>query len=209
MLTLLLLALFMLIMLSVLTRAARRRAVAQRRRQEEELRRMAEGGEPSPEGAFPFGPLFESLLLGTGARSYAYDERTGEWVEVTDEVPEPAPEPRGDDKRADGARRRRARRPRPAQAQPVGGLGGLLGGMGGLGDGSGSFEVTPPDELETFEDVGGMEGLKQETRDTVACCWSTRTTPSGTGSSGTGSCCTALRASARRSSPGRSPASSG
>ena len=167
MLTLLLLALFMLIMLSVLTRAARRRAVAQRRRQEEELRRMAEGGEPSPEGAFPFGPLFESLLLGTGARSYAYDERTGEWVEVTDEVPEPAPEPRGEDKRADGARRRRARRPRPAQAQPVGGLGGLLGGMGGLGDGSGSFEVTPPDELETFEDVGGMEGLKQETRDTV------------------------------------------
>ena len=35
------------------------------------------------------------------------------------------------------------------------------------GDGSGEFEVQPPDELTTFEDVGGMEKLKQELRDTV------------------------------------------
>ena len=40
-----------------------------------------------------------------------------------------------------------------------------MGGMGG--DGSGEFEVQSPDELTTFEDVGGMEKLKQELRDTV------------------------------------------
>ena len=34
-------------------------------------------------------------------------------------------------------------------------------------DGSGEFEVEPPEELTTFEDVGGMETLKQEVRDTV------------------------------------------
>lgn len=38
--------------------------------------------------------------------------------------------------------------------------------MGGL-DGSGIFEVQPPEELTTFEDVGGMENLKAEVRDTV------------------------------------------
>ena len=35
------------------------------------------------------------------------------------------------------------------------------------GDGSGEFEVQSPDELTTFADVGGMETLKQEVRDTV------------------------------------------
>jgi transitional endoplasmic reticulum ATPase len=35
------------------------------------------------------------------------------------------------------------------------------------GDGSGTFEVQPPGELVTFEDVGGMESLKTEIRDTV------------------------------------------
>jgi transitional endoplasmic reticulum ATPase len=39
--------------------------------------------------------------------------------------------------------------------------------MGGPQGGGGSFEVQSPDDLETFEDVGGMEGLKQETRDTI------------------------------------------
>ena len=44
---------------------------------------------------------------------------------------------------------------------------GMLGGMGMPSDGSGEFEVEPPEELSTFEDVGGMEKLKQEVRDTV------------------------------------------
>jgi transitional endoplasmic reticulum ATPase len=39
----------------------------------------------------------------------------------------------------------------------------LGGGMGGGGE----FEVEPPDELVTFADVGGMEKLKREIRDTV------------------------------------------
>ena len=44
----------------------------------------------------------------------------------------------------------------------------MLGGMGGMpSDGSGEFEVQSPEELTTFEDVGGMETLKQEIRDTV------------------------------------------
>ena len=39
--------------------------------------------------------------------------------------------------------------------------------MGGGGGGGGNFEVQPPDALTTFEDVGGMESVKQEVRDTV------------------------------------------
>jgi transitional endoplasmic reticulum ATPase len=38
-----------------------------------------------------------------------------------------------------------------------------MGGMGGGGD----FDIEPPEELQKFEDVGGMEALKQEIRDTV------------------------------------------
>ena len=44
--------------------------------------------------------------------------------------------------------------------------GGLMGSLGGVG-GSGKFEVESPDELSTFDDVGGMEQLKQEVRQTV------------------------------------------
>jgi transitional endoplasmic reticulum ATPase len=36
-----------------------------------------------------------------------------------------------------------------------------------MNDGSGNFEVVPPDELDTFDDVGGMDELKQELRSTV------------------------------------------
>jgi transitional endoplasmic reticulum ATPase len=43
----------------------------------------------------------------------------------------------------------------------------MLGGLGGMGGGSGNFQVESPDDLTTFEDVGGMEELKQEVRDTV------------------------------------------
>ena len=33
--------------------------------------------------------------------------------------------------------------------------------------GGGNFDVEPPDELDTFDDVGGMDELKQEIRDTI------------------------------------------
>ncbi|MDQ3874634.1 MAG: AAA family ATPase [Actinomycetota bacterium] len=165
---------------------ARRRAREEERRRAEELRR-AGGGDAvdsfgaSPFGAFPFGGLFEELFTGPGSwsRSYAFDPETGRWVDVSDQEPQPieegageAGEAAGEDgrRRDDGeakprrARRRRARRS-AAAANPLAGLlgGGTMGGMGGGGD----FEVQPPEELATFSDVGGMERLKQEIRDTV------------------------------------------
>src|SRR5829696_7664100 len=42
-------------------------------------------------------------------------------------------------------------------------MGGGMGGMGGGGD----FDVIPPEELTAFEDVGGMEPLKDEVRNTI------------------------------------------
>src|SRR5215216_1100348 len=59
--------------------------------------------------------------------------------------------------------RSRARRRRPTRLRrcSVGGLGSGIGGQGG------NFEVQPPDELTRFADVGGMEAIKQEVRDTV------------------------------------------
>ncbi|MBA2531195.1 MAG: ATP-binding protein [Nocardioidaceae bacterium] len=38
---------------------------------------------------------------------------------------------------------------------------------GGPSGGGGNFDVQPPDALTTFADVGGMEPVKQEVRDTV------------------------------------------
>jgi transitional endoplasmic reticulum ATPase len=42
----------------------------------------------------------------------------------------------------------------------------MMGGLGGAG-GGGDFEIEPPSTLGNFADVGGMEALKQELRDTV------------------------------------------
>src|SRR3982751_805934 len=92
----------MIVFTSMARRAARRRAAAieeELRRQEE---RRARGEEPeSPFGLRPFGGLLEQLMGGIGAQSYTYDERTGQWVEVTDEVPEPEPEPEREPEPAD------------------------------------------------------------------------------------------------------------
>jgi transitional endoplasmic reticulum ATPase len=170
---LLLLLLFVLpiiLMSMAMRRAARRRAEA-----EEEMRRAAVEGGGSPAGS-PFGlfDIFDLMSQGGMGRSLAYDPETGQWVDITDQMQEPVPpaeEPAPAATNGEAGqepKRRRPGRPRPAKrAAASSPLSGLLGGGMMGGDGSGDFEVQSPDELTTFEDVGGMDELKQETRDTV------------------------------------------
>ena len=176
---LILLALVMALLFWSISRANRRQREAekQRRRQAELARR---GGDPSdgmgasPFGMFPFGGLLGQLLSGPGSwsRSLVYDEETGRWVDITDEAPVSEPESSPEDGRkgepdqapsgSSAARRARTRRS-SASMNPLSMLGGLGGGMGGGGD----FDVEPPEELHDFSDVGGMQGLKQEVRETI------------------------------------------
>ncbi len=121
------------------------------------------------------GGLFGPLLMGGGSwtRTYDIDPRTGEWIAV-DEQPAAAPE--AEDEPAPAASRREGEAPAPRRgaarvetpqsSSPFGGLFGQLGGLGSQG-GSNELRVIPPEELPTFADVGGMEALKQEVRDTV------------------------------------------
>ena len=170
-LTLLFLLFVLVVFLGVLGAARRHRRAFEA--QEEAMRQAAgDGVEPydgdSPVAMLPFGGLLESLMRGVGARSFRYDHESGEWVEMTEDVPQPdahdesresangAPSP--------GASRRSRVQPRPASS--LGPFGDLMGSLGGMG-GSGQFEVEPPEELSTFEDVGGMDELKQEVRQTV------------------------------------------
>jgi transitional endoplasmic reticulum ATPase len=164
------LPLMLFVVFSLIAASAMRRAALRRAEYEEELAREAaergptRGGgeaEPSPFGASPLGSLLEHMMSGSG--SYTFDPATGRWVDVSQAEPEPPPEQRGPETpRASTARRRRPRQ-RPQTQSP---LGGLLGGMM-PSDGSGNFDVQPPDELTTFADVGGMDALKREVEDTV------------------------------------------
>ncbi len=172
MLSLLLLFLFLVLVLSMLGRLAR---ASRRRAYEEEQRRLEEsrgaGGDEvvSPFSGLPFGGILEEMMRGMETRSYRIDPETGEWIDVTDErPPEPEPAPEREQASADDGsqRRKRKSRTRPRRASSASPFG-MLGGMGMPSDGSGEFEVEPPEELSTFEDVGGMEELKQEVRDTV------------------------------------------
>ncbi|HSL12366.1 MAG TPA: AAA family ATPase [Actinomycetota bacterium] len=150
----------------------------------DEMARRAAAGEEtdvpaSPFGMLPFGGILEQMLTqGAWTRSYAYDEATGEWVEVVPGEPErPSPEqpPTRPDRAAPNgaageapsttapARPSSTARRRPKKAPS--GMFGMFGG--GLDDGSGDFEVRDPRELPTFEDVGGMTALKEETRDSI------------------------------------------
>jgi len=161
----------------------RAREAAERRRQEEE-RMREQGGDggsglgASPFSMMPFGSIFDQIFSGAGARSrsLAYDPETGQWVDITDEFPEE--EAQADAGQGDGAAADKDPSPEPRQRpqQPArqtgmgGGLGGLFGSLGGLGGGmggSGNFNVESPSELGDFSDVGGMESLKEEVRDTV------------------------------------------
>jgi transitional endoplasmic reticulum ATPase len=162
------------LLLTVASRMVSRR----RERHEEEHRRRTEAlgrrdpDEPTldPFAGFPLGGLFGDLLTGgTWSKQYEYDPERG-WVEVGSAQPEvgPASAPPGDERPGDArSRKRQARRARSTQSaggfNPLEMLGG--GGMGGLG--GGDFEVEPPDELTTFDDVGGMEELKAEIRNTI------------------------------------------
>jgi transitional endoplasmic reticulum ATPase len=180
MLTLLIIFLFFMFVTSLMAQSARRRA-RRRREMEEMQRRMAEqsaGGQGtgSPFAGMPFGSLFEAMLgpatQGQWGRSMAYDEATGQWVDVTDEPVASEPPPEAPAEATEQERRAVAKRRRRQQAEqrPAGGgLASLLGGGlgGGMGGGSGTFDVQHPDELQRFEDVGGMDKLKQEVRDSV------------------------------------------
>jgi transitional endoplasmic reticulum ATPase len=153
---LLMLVLFGLIVMSTIRRAARRR-----REYEEEYRQSPQGEGEGPVVGSPLDVLFG----GSGWSSYEYDPETGSWIEVSDREPEP-PAPQQQEQQEE----HQPRRPRRRQQQPQSPLGSLFGGglMGGMGgDGSGSFDVQPPDELTNFADVGGMESLKREIADTV------------------------------------------
>jgi transitional endoplasmic reticulum ATPase len=169
MLFLILVLVVIVLMAAAAGRAARRR----RALMEEERRTAAElgpagGGDPFG-GMSPFGALFEQLLSPGGlARSYTYDERTGRWVDVTDrdsmlDEEAPSPQPQEAAPSAGERKRRRVARNRAGHSSTLANPFGMLTG----GDGSGEFDVEPPEELPTFEDVGGMESLKHEIRDTV------------------------------------------
>jgi transitional endoplasmic reticulum ATPase len=156
-------------------RSSRRQRELRERALREAQERQQDGVDTSPFAGMPFGSLFGEMMRGGGewTRSMAYDPRTGEWVDVSAAAPEPEPEPDATARVDQGARRPagpgrapRGRRARPAAANPLSSLlgGGIGGGMGGQG---GDFQVQPPDELTTFADVGGMEAIKHEVRDTV------------------------------------------
>jgi transitional endoplasmic reticulum ATPase len=167
-LTLLFLFFVLLLVVSVVSAARRRRRAVEA--QEEAAREAAGGDVPgSDRGApfeiFPFGGLLEALMGSAGARSFRFDPETGEWVEMTDDMPATAQSAAPEEAATAPRARRAARRPR-VQPRSASSFGDLMGGLGGMG-GSGQFEMESPDELSTFEDVGGMEELKQELRETV------------------------------------------
>jgi transitional endoplasmic reticulum ATPase len=121
----------------------------------------------SPFAGLPFGGLFDHLLNapGTWSRALEFDQETGEWVDVTERTPADEPEGRPTKSEATPP----PSPPRHTQASspgPFGGLFGSLGGISGMG-GGGSFDVEPPDHLDTFMDVGGMASLKEEVRSTI------------------------------------------
>src|SRR4051812_46298830 len=147
---------------------ARRSAARRRRELEEDLARQ-DGGAGAPFGGSPLDMIFGTMLGGGsgGWQSYEYDPATGTWVDRSHEEPEhrePEQQTDGQQQQQHAPPRRKRPRQRQQQQSPLGSLFG--GGMMG-GDGSGNFDVLPPDELTTFADVGGMDTLKTEVRDTV------------------------------------------
>ncbi len=169
MLTLLIFFVVLVLVMSVvgqMGRASRRRAYEEEQRMLEESRRNGGEEQLSPFTDMPFGGIFEEMFRGIETRSYRIDPETGEWVDMSAEQPQPEPQPQPDVDDAVPGRRKRKSRTRPKSISSRSPFG-MLGGMGMPSDGSGEFEVESPEELSTFDDVGGMEKLKQEVRDTV------------------------------------------
>src|SRR5829696_1803039 len=154
-------AVFFLLMVVAAARTARR----SREYAEELARQEDQPGGGNGSYSSPFEAIFGALATGAATRSYEYDPEIGRWVDTTARDPEPEPEPASEQQQRRTRPKPKPRRPQQAQSP----LGGLFGGglMGMPSDGSGEFEVQSPDELTRFEDVGGMERLKQEVRDTV------------------------------------------
>jgi transitional endoplasmic reticulum ATPase len=169
MLSLLIFFLFLMLVMSLvgrMARSSRRRAYeAEQRRREEMARRGGDPDAASPFSLFPFGNVLDEMMRGIETRSYRIDPETGEWVEASADA-QPAP-PEAPPEAGDEPRKKRKSRTRPQSMSSSSPFGGFLGGMGMPSDGSGEFEVEPPEELTTFDDVGGMDELKQEVRDTV------------------------------------------
>lgn len=159
----LLLLLLMFFAVGAMSRAAarRRRALEQEYARDQPLSR--DPATPPLFGRSPFASLLEEMMTGAGARSYAYDPETGHWVDVSDRKPDPVEPPERPAREVRPQQRRVHAQPRQQQNP----LAQLLGGAMGGGDGSGNFEVQPPDALTSFADVGGMDALKREVRETV------------------------------------------
>src|SRR3954470_1651696 len=174
----------MLLVFSAMSASAarrRRRLEEEEMRRQEMLRRQRGTDEPfsgNPFEGLPFGGLLGQLMGGPGmwSRSMAYDEATRRWVDVTEDPrafeqerlqpPSQAAGPSDANNGESAAKRRQPRRSRSGPStQMANPLQSLFGG--GMGGGSGNFKVQPPEELDDFSDVGGMEPLKQEVRDTV------------------------------------------
>lgn len=164
-------------LLGAVARSGFRRA--QRRQAQQAMLRRSRSAGFDAHGAFggmgplsmtPFGALLEQSVADPGGyqRSLAYDEATGQWVDISGQGPQRVGEPA-----ARASSPARTERPAPAPAAPrTGGgsassLSGLLGGLarGAKGDEGGELEVQTP--TTNFADVGGMEVLKQEIRDSV------------------------------------------
>ena len=158
-------AVVFLLMLSAAARTARRRRQLEEEDAAEQQR--GEGADPYGNGQYtsPLGSIFDALMTGAATHSYEYDPETGRWVDITDREPQREPEPKPEAE----VSRRRAKPRRQQQSQSP--LGGLFGGMGGLGmpvTGAATSRSQSPDELTTFEDVGGHgERSSDEVRDTV------------------------------------------
>src|SRR3954471_2325439 len=155
--------LLMLFLFFLLITSAARRSARRRRELAEEYDRQSPGADDGSQ--VTVGSPFDLLFGGGGGwQSYEYDPQSGRWVDVSQQEPE-APEQPPQEPHEERRPQRKPRRQAPQS--PLGSLfgGGLMGGMGG--DGSGNFDVQPPNELTNFADVGGMDALKREVADTV------------------------------------------
>ncbi|MFL5843933.1 MAG: AAA family ATPase [Solirubrobacteraceae bacterium] len=145
---------------SAISRAGRRRRMLEEQRRLEEARRRQSGGGGSPFAGLPFGGLLDAMMGNAWTRTVEYDERSGGWREIDPRAQQQAPE-----RAAPPADQPRFERKSPRKSAPSNPLTTLLGGA--MGGANGDFEVQSPDGLVTFEDVGGMDKLKQEVRDSV------------------------------------------